>query len=418
MKYLRYSALILSSMLLIAACGDDKQGGKQEQSDNKDPVLTTEDDELEHEIDEPFLFPFGLNLDDFTATGYREGCAGDCCSGIRVLQKGNYSLFLDTLDCWEYGYTEKYLLYRGDELIASHEKSFDMGEYEDDLVWRYRTERTIDFENEKVFIRQDTVKNSEKKWMNKPFYSAIYSSGDRVEIERFMRDPRERLSFDEESAINLNRFGDEGALRPVLLYHSLSAHEIDIEVMEAYALQGVTDKKSRGIPEDAVFAYSTWYAGGGDLLYGIINDGVLQVYQAWEEEATLEISPYELILEVDPDLELEAPDHYIVFDPAKGKNKLMMAFNDEDQALHVKYQGQARHIELRKVSDKLEGKKIITVYQELIHGIPNGTYTHTHDGNWDYVTYKGKNGKEVKFTINHELSVLNDGDGYRERPLF
>ncbi|MCR9173550.1 MAG: hypothetical protein NXI10_13700 [bacterium] len=59
---------------------------------------------------------------------------------------------------------------------------------------------------------------------------------------------------------------------------------------------------------------------------------------------------------------------------------------------------------------------MITKYEELIHGIPNGTYTHTHDGIWDYVTYISKRGKKTKFTINHELTALNDS--YRDRPLF
>ncbi len=417
MKHLRYYALFLSSLLLVS-CGSDQENESQEENQENEPVLTTEDD-LEHDSNEPFLFPFGLEIENLEPTGYREGCGGDCCSGTKVLEKGEYTLFLDTTDCWEYGYTEKYLLYRGEDLIASHEKSFDMGEYMEDYNLRHRMERTIDFENEKVFVRRDTVRNDEEKWINKYFDKLDFSSGLKDEVEKFIFDPRERYSFTDEHSVNLNRFGDEGKLSSVFLFHSLSSHDFDIEVIDAYALQEVSDREGVGIPKDAVFAYSTWYAGSGDLLYGKFNDGVLQIYQSWEDEALSEIPPYELLLEVDPELEIPSPDHYIVLDPKNGgKNKLMLAMNDVDRVLYAKYEGQSRHIELQFKEDNSEGKRIEIVYDELIHGIPNGTYTHTHDGIWDYVTYKGKNGKVVKFVINHSLTSPEDSGTYRDRPLF
>ena len=58
------------------------------------------------------------------------------------------------------------------------------------------------------------------------------------------------------------------------------------------------------------------------------------------------------------------------------------------------------------------------MYEERIHGIANGTYTITHDGNYDYVTYKGKNGKEAEFEINFDLTIPEGSDSYRDRPLF
>ena len=419
MKYLSYTGLILSSLLFFVSCSNNSKKGKQEKEEKNSPVLTQEVDELEHEINEPFLYPFGLELSEMEATGYRESCGGDCCSGVKALEKGEYAIIMDTSDCWEYGYNEEYLLFRGDELIAYHEKSFSMGKIHDMVNIRNRVERTIDFENEKVFVRRDTVRNDHKKWINKEFIEENFSSASYDEVQRYVFDPRESISFTKDNTFLLNRSASEGVSSPVILFHSLSSNEYDIELIDAYNLQDIGDRESKGVPKDAVFAYSTWYAGGGDLLYGKLNDGILQVYLASEEGITKDISPYELILEVDPDLEIPSPNHYIVFNSEKkGNNKLMLGMDEKEQVLYAKYEGQSRQIQLKKVSDSMDGKKIIMVYQELIHGIPNGTYTHTHDGNWDYVTYKGKNGKEVKFTINHALTLLNSGDGYRDTPLF
>jgi hypothetical protein len=339
----------------------------------------------------------------------------------KVLEKGQYAIFQVKFDCWEYGSDEKYLLFRGDELIAAHEKTFDMGEMYSSFTMRNRMERTIDFENEKVFVRRDTVRNSVKKWINKEFEEETFSSGLRDEAKQYLEDPRERYSLEKgEESYGLYRYPRVGKLSAVLVSHKYLHGELDIELLDAYALQEIKDPsnyKSKGIPKDAVFAYSTWFAGGGDLLYGKLNDGVLQIYGSHEDESLREIPPYELLLEVDPDLLLPAPDHYIVFDPVtKGKNKLMLAFDDEDKALYAKYEGQSRHIELKLKEDKSEGNKTIRVYTELIHGIPHGRYIHTHIGIADYVVYIGENGKEVKFSINHELTAPNGS--YRDRPLF
>lgn len=418
MKQFQFIIPLVGLLLLVSACGgkDEVSDRSAHESDASETSLG--EDSLKHDSDEPFLFPFGLEIKDFKETGYRERCGGDCCSGIKVIEKGEYAIFLDTTDCWEYGYSEKYLLFRGEELIACHVKSFDMGEIGEDFVFRERMERTIDFENEKVFARRDTVKNSVKKWMNQEFQAEPFTSKLKGEVLNFVLDPRERVSFDSKTKISLYHQGRDGMLSSIVLSNNKTYQEEDIVVTEGYMLQEISDKKAMGIPKDAVFAYTTWYAGSGEILYGKLNNGVLRIYRSFEDESLSEIPPFELLLEVDPDFEGPAPDHYIIFNSAKnGKNKLMIAFDENDFAQYAKYEGQSRQIELKFKSEKSSGKKIIRVYTELIHGIPNGTYTHTHDGVWDYITYKGNSGNEAKFNINHDLTTP-EGSAYRKKPLF
>ncbi|MCR9173549.1 MAG: hypothetical protein NXI10_13695 [bacterium] len=357
MKHSIYFGLLLGSILLFASCNEEKEESNSQSDTSKDASEDSDVEEMAHEKNEPFLFPFGLELEHFEPKGYRTSCGGDCCSMVKVLEKGAYAVFLDTTDCWEYGYDEKYLLFRGDELIACHQKGFDMGEFGDGFNYRERMERTIDFENEKVFIRRDTVKNTVKKWITKDFSEENYSSAMKGEVQKYLDDPRVRRSFESKDDFSINHSKVEMKSTPVNFFNHFQP-DYDIEILNAYSLQEVSNRKNIGIPKNALFAYSTWYAGGGDLIYGALNDGVLQIWYSYEDEGLSEVPPYELFLEIDPDVTKYRPNHYIVFDPDKGgKNQLMLGMNEKDVALYAKYKGQARHIELRKISSKVDGKK-------------------------------------------------------------
>ena len=419
MKQIINRVILLLPVVFFTACGGSSDSKQEKQEANA--ATTTTEDVPEHDINEPFLYPFGLEVNTYEPTGYRSGCGGDCCFSVKTFEKGEYVLFADTSDCWEYGYTERYLLFRGDKLIASHEKDFDMGKFYSSFNMRNRMERTVDYENEKVFIRRDTVRNSEKKWINKEFTEGRFSSELSDEVMAYIEDPRKRKSYSEENDFSVLRSGESGEANPIYFYGRLAMDEEVVVTEEAYALHEIepSNFQSRGIPKNAVYAFSTWWAGGGALYYMKINDGVLQFYETWEEEQYSESTAFELYFELDPDINVGKPDHYIVFNPEKGaQNKLMIAMDEKETALYAKYEGQSRQIALRKKSDTVDGKKIITVYEEYLHGIPNGTYTHTHDGIWDYITYSGKNGKQVKYTINHKLTSPGDSGEYRKRPLF
>lgn len=404
----------MSFALLLTACGDDTKTEK----DNAKNISAQEGGgvEIEHEIDKPFLYPFGLELDKFEAEGYRMQCGGDCCVAIEALGLGEYTLYRDTLDCSDYGHSIKFFLFKGKDLIAVHERGTLMEDMPNGDFKTVRIERTVDFENEKTFARRDTIDKAREFDLSGDFKEEIFDRSEKSEYIKGTEDPRERYNFMSNDDYTLYHDGRNGELGTV----GLIAHksDVDIEILEAYSLMDIQNFDSRNIPKQALFAYSTWWAGGGDIIYGKLNDGVLQIYYSYEDEMLAEVPEYELFLEIDPDVTKKKPDHYIVFDPEKGKNKLIFGFDNKGKALYAKYQGQARHIELRKKADKSKGKNIVTVYEELIHGVPNGTYTHTHNGNWDYVTYKGKNGKVSEFTINHSLTVPENTDTYRDRPLF
>jgi hypothetical protein len=116
------------------------------------------------------------------------------------------------------------------------------------------------------------------------------------------------------------------------------------------------------------------------------------------------------------------PHRYICYtNDDKSSMELSVAFNDEGNALFVKYKGQKDSIPLQNVKEYFEEggayPTITQFYDEIYDGNKNGSYELTHSGNWDYAVYRNlKNDTVFKFTIDHEATIVN-GE-YRKTPCF
>ncbi|MEM6767945.1 MAG: hypothetical protein AAF655_23630 [Bacteroidota bacterium] len=116
---------------------------------------------------------------------------------------------------------------------------------------------------------------------------------------------------------------------------------------------------------------------------------------------------------------LSAPvDHYICYTNDEGTTgRIMISFTEEGKVLWVQYEGQSASIALAFEREETHDDGIIysidTYYQEIYEEKVNGQYKLTHSGNWDYVRYtRGKDGKEFRFTIDH------DANPYGSSPCF
>ena len=114
--------------------------------------------------------------------------------------------------------------------------------------------------------------------------------------------------------------------------------------------------------------------------------------------------------------------HFICYiSDANANLAISISFDENDNALKVKYKGQeeAMTLSLLKEDMSTEGAYPTneTHYSEIYKGKENGTYKLTHSGNWDYAEYtRSKDGKKFNFTIDHDLTIGNDG--YRTSPCF
>jgi len=118
----------------------------------------------------------------------------------------------------------------------------------------------------------------------------------------------------------------------------------------------------------------------------------------------------------------QLPSNYICYTSDDGSSmQLSIAFNDDGNALFVKYKGQKDSIPLLNIKEDYQGDgaypTITQFYDEMIDGKKNGSYELTHSGNWDYATYRPvQKDTMFKFTIHHEMTVVNGA--YRKTPCF
>lgn len=120
----------------------------------------------------------------------------------------------------------------------------------------------------------------------------------------------------------------------------------------------------------------------------------------------------------DNSTEITNEDYYICYtDDDVPTRVIWIRFAKDGKAQQVKYKGQKEAINVVFVSEETsEGGAHPTIesnYDEIYNGTKNGTYTLTHSGVWDYVTYtREKDQKQFHFTIDHEA------DPYGKEPCF
>lgn len=229
----------------------------------------------------------------------------------------------------------------------------------------------------------------------------------------------EVISFDEKSSFKIstksagmNSATGEQDLE-VFVNHELLNGPIKITKDHAYSKVAAG---TNGVPKDAVFAFSTWFAGGGSVYYGVVKNGVLQINVKHEDEGMSSAGSYSIFREIDPNVQTKTPDYYISYSSDdKTSKELMIAFTENGKALFAKYYGQSRQLELKFTKDESKGKNLVMYYDEILGGEVVGTYKLTHSGNYDYAEYtRKKDAKKFGFTINHAVTIMNDA--YRTVP--
>ena len=103
------------------------------------------------------------------------------------------------------------------------------------------------------------------------------------------------------------------------------------------------------------------------------------------------------------------------------KLKISVEYLD-DTPVFIKYKGQNSSIFLTLIKENKKSNKGYSAteesYNEIINGQYSGKYIFTHSGNWDYIVYKRKDGRQFKFTVNIDESLDPKGDGYRTTPCY
>ena len=245
-------------------------------------------------------------------------------------------------------------------------------------------------------------------------------SDQETEESRAKSEAKKVISFDDNSSftISTNTEVEVTGTKDIDIFLNNDQFDSPVLLTQDLNYTKVDPKKYKDVPNESVFVFSTWFGGGGLLYYGVVKNGVLQVYRKYGDEMMTQESAYEFYREFDPNVQTVKPTYYIHYSPdTKKGNDLMIAFTPFGKGLFAKYEGQSRQIELKFTKDQSEGKNIIQYFDEIVKGEVKGTYKMTHSGNYDYVEYTNKkSGKKYLFTINHDVTIV--GDTYRTTPSF
>ena len=106
--------------------------------------------------------------------------------------------------------------------------------------------------------------------------------------------------------------------------------------------------------------------------------------------------------------------YYICYKSDDGASRNLAAFFTADgEVQNVMYEGQNKAIKLNPLQSESHATAYVTetqTYEEIINGKPNGTYEFTKSGNWYYVAYITRDGKNTyKFTYLPEQSFSTTG---------
>lgn len=115
-----------------------------------------------------------------------------------------------------------------------------------------------------------------------------------------------------------------------------------------------------------------------------------------------------------------AQTFYKCFDSdSGGKMKITVKYVNET-AVSVKYKGQKQAIPLnfvKQIVNKEDSDSGLTsLYNEKYNGKVTGKYLITHSGNYDYVEYHRQAGEVFNFTLNQDLSLVNNS--YRKTACY
>lgn len=380
-------------------------------------------------------FPFGLDPASLNQEPVRILGGGDCWSTIRSYVTDTTGLVTDSTDCGENGTFQSFYFLKKRKINLVHEQKSEVNFSEDgkkatfilfEIVYDFTTDPAIES------TRTDTLSVLDFSKIKKEFVVSEIKNSKAIlnelteKLKKRLTEPQnfENAEFklvstpSKEDKTTGTPSTEISLSSPVLSNPIFIVKETNLSEIKEYQ-----QRENMGIPGYATFAFSSWYAGGGAIYYGVIENNLLKIYRKYQDEQEVSgANKFQMLNEIDLENPTQIPDYYICFKEDKNKSpNVMIAFDKSGKAIYAKYEKQAGRIQIKFIRDELKNDgaypTTISQYKEMVNNQRTGKYTITHSGNWDYLEYRrAKDGKIFNFTIDHNLSI--DENGYRKTPCF
>lgn len=410
----------LFALLILSAIGCKKESKTEASTTTETPIAN--------------FFPFKHNLNDFKLSKSEIPGESDCWGETNEYTKDNVKIISETIQCSEYSQNIFHYLLNKDSLNIVHhimyESSFDEKTSQpitiaSELVYDFTMNPPILFKKTDTLSKRD-IKLSKKELISKELtdtnkkYSELLSQ---IQTSKEITSSENTEVATTFTLSQKNTIENESGAPSTEVFVTPSNSEKPIFIVKDYNLMPIDDnsRSNYNIPNSSKFAFQSWFAGGGALYYGILENKNLKIFKKFIDEGQSENSNFKLLKEI-PFTETNStiPDHYICYNGDSNKNlQIMISFQNE-KALTVKYKSQKDSIKLEfeneSYNNNTSAPTTISNYKEIIDNKVTGKYKLTHSGIWDYVAYtRNKDGKTFNFTINHETLT---GEGYSKSPCF
>jgi len=215
-------------------------------------------------------------------------------------------------------------------------------------------------------------------------------------------------------------FDEQTEVPTTQIYITLADSPELIKLVSDYNCKQMNPEEIRRlkIPLDSKFLFKSWYAGSGTNYYGLVKGNLVELYaQDVDEggpELKSEVDSFKLIRAIDLSSRPELDGFFICYqEDRREEQKISIYFDKNGMANGMKFKGDQNWISLQYNTSQLESDgtmpKTIDQYFAIVAGDKIGILNLTHIGNWDYAVYTStKDGIELNFTIDHELTIVND----------
>lgn len=249
---------------------------------------------------------FGYSLSEFSTEDPERYGNGECWGTLQTYSKDEIKIVVDKLQCSDYNLSKCYLLFKNDKITTAHSVIFETILAEETENKRFSAIESIySFAAEPpTILRRTDVLEKQNLTLIKTNFDTLKMENVEAEYVEFTNRllmAKSQILKDGEIPISISH-GDvkikEKTFVPQMeIFMTSPIFGKTVLLTNDFNLNEIETKEKRqdfGIPNNAIFAFYSWFGGKGNCYYGIIENAELVVSRKTLKEQKTEEKPFEI----------------------------------------------------------------------------------------------------------------------------
>ncbi|MDC6350983.1 hypothetical protein PP178_05420 [Zeaxanthinibacter sp. PT1] len=349
----------------------------------------------------PALFPFGNDLSSFDLTQALGTEAGDCITRLREYRKDALRIVTDSTNCHEYGIHNQYFLLDKDALeqvhIFEYYPQYDPSG-ESVIYIATETVYVLSQQPPKSYVRTDTLLQPEPGQMKTDFETDLIPDPDALQedlrVELASLEDTVDNDYDFSFIVSTNENSDSlDSRKDIFLISESWKYPVWINEGSAVELIPKEEYKDLGIPKAAVFSIDSKHNNKNYIYYGLIEGSELMIYLRVIDVNQGPDNNFGLHKMESLEQQSPKPSYYLCYIAGESSEEvLMLAFDENDNALWAEFKGSTARQILVKKEEKITVKADRPLeehfYEIFNDGYPVGTFRLATTDNWRHAYYQ------------------------------